>query len=360
MTDLSFWKGKRVLITGHTGFKGAWLSRILMMNGAQVVGFAQALEGPIHLHGLLQNEKHLQHIIGDIRSLEQITTAMKAAKPDVVLHLAAQSLVRRSYRLPVETFATNVMGTVHLLEAVRQHGPNVSSVVVVSSDKCYENREWVWGYREEEPMGGFDPYSNSKGCTELVTASYRNSYFSSADALATGPRVASGRAGNVIGGGDWAEDRLIPDAIRAFTKKSHLKIRNPQAIRPWQHVIEPLSGYMLLAERLAGSQGRNFCSGWNFGPPTASAKPVGDVIAAIAKKWGDHAKWEVESSTTQPHEAHYLKLDISKAQQELRWSPRLDFEQTIDWTASWYKAVDEDPACAKSETEKQILSYFRS
>lgn len=374
MTQSSFWKGKRVLITGHTGFKGAWLSRMLAMAGAEVTGFALAPEGSTHLHGLLQNEKHIQHNEGDIRNLEAVLGVVQKAKPDVVLHLAAQSLVRRSYRQPVETYATNVMGTVHVLEAIRQRGANVASVVVVSSDKCYENREWVWGYREDDQMGGFDPYSNSKGCTELVTASYRNSFFSvpsSATQVASAPnsatrvasekssatRVASARAGNVIGGGDWAEDRLVPDAIRAFTSRTTLQIRNPAAIRPWQHVLEPLSGYLLLAERLSGSQGQNFCSGWNFGPLPSSARPVGDVIASIANRWGADAKWEVTSSVSNPHEAHYLKLDISKAIQDLRWNPKLNFEQTMEWTAAWYKLVSLDPSRAVVETENQIRSF---
>ncbi|HEX8618172.1 MAG TPA: CDP-glucose 4,6-dehydratase [Thermoanaerobaculia bacterium] len=344
-----FWRGKKVLITGHTGFKGSWLSLWLRQLGADVTGFA--LEPPTapSLFADARVSELMSSVHGDVRDLAAVQAAVAAAAPDVVFHMAAQPLVRTSYTAPVETYATNVMGTVHLLEAVRST-PTTRVLIVVTSDKCYENREWVWGYREHDPMGGHDPYSNSKGCAELVTAAYRQSFFST-----TGTAVATVRAGNVIGGGDWAADRLIPDVIRSIAAGSPVLIRNPRAIRPWQHVLDPLSGYLLLAERLWEGGGEHQ-SGWNFGPSDTDAKPVSSIVEELCAIWGDDAKWSMDGAN-HPHEAHYLKLDCSKAQAELGWMPRLHIRDALQWTAAWYKAYLQEPSAARDITAQQIEAY---
>jgi CDP-glucose 4,6-dehydratase len=323
-----FWRGKRVLLTGHTGFKGGWLLLWLKSMGAQVTGFALAPQGKPNLFDLACKNAADDSIIADIRDRAAVDAAFARARPEIVLHLAAQALVLPSYADPVGTYATNVMGTVHLLDAVRRTD-SVRAVVNVTSDKCYENREWVWAYRENEPMGGYDPYSNSKGCSELVTAAFRQSYFSK-----TGAKIATGRAGNVIGGGDWAENRIVPDCIRAFQKGEPVVIRNPAAVRPWQHVLEPLSGYLLLAQRLA--EGGPYAEAWNFGPGENEVKPVSYIADAATRLWGNDARWE-QDKTTHPHEAHLLKIDASKARQLLKWSPRLDIDRCLEWTVQWYK-----------------------
>lgn len=331
-----FWRGKRVLLTGHTGFKGSWLSLWLQSMGAELKGLA--LEPPT-TPSLFVEAKVAQGMvsqIGDIRDYDTVLKVVAEFKPEIVIHMAAQPLVRYSYKNPIETYATNVMGTVHLLEAIRQAG-TTKVVVNVTTDKCYENKEWVWGYREDEPMGGFDPYSSSKGCSELVTSAYRRSYFAEA-----GIALASARAGNVIGGGDWAEDRLVPDILRAFENKQPVVIRNPNSTRPWQHVLEPLSGYLTLAEKL-WDEPQVYAEGWNFGPKDEDAKPVGWIVERIASKWGDGATWQVDGGD-HPHEAHYLKLDISKAKQRLLWAPRwcLDkaLNQIVEWHQSWLAKAD--------------------
>lgn len=327
----NFWRNKRVLLTGHTGFKGSWLSLWLQSLGSQVHGLS--LEPPTTPN--LFTVAHIaagmsSHTIGDIRDLPTVQSAMQAIKPDIVIHMAAQPLVRLSYNEPVETYATNVMGTVHILESAR-YTPSVKAIVVVTTDKCYENKEWPWGYRENEPMGGHDPYSNSKGCAELVTSAYRNSFLKS-----SGIAVASTRAGNVIGGGDWAVDRLVPDILRAFEKNQPVTIRNPIATRPWQHVLEPLSGYLMLAEKLY-VQGQAFAEGWNFGPQDDDAKPVQWIVEHMANIWGKGANWQQEGGA-HPHEANYLKLDISKAKAQLGWTPRWQLAKALELIVAWHQA----------------------
>lgn len=328
--DPQFWRGKKVLLTGHTGFKGSWLSLWLQSLGAQVHGLALAPPTTPNLFTVARVASGMaSHTIGDIRDLATVQQAMQSAQPEIVIHMAAQPLVRLSYAEPVETYATNVMGTVHVLESAR-HTPSVKAVVVVTTDKCYENKEWAWGYRENEPMGGHDPYSNSKGCAELVTSAYRRSFLQSG-----GTAVASARAGNVIGGGDWADDRLVPDILRAFEASQPVVIRNPHATRPWQHVLEPLSGYLTLAEHLY-LDGQAFAEGWNFGPQDDDVKPVHWIVEHLAKAWGNGASWQQEGGA-HPHEASYLKLDISKAKARLGWQPRWPLETGLQATVNWHQ-----------------------
>ena len=331
----SFWSGKKVFVTGHTGFKGSWLSLWLQQLGASVIGYA--LQPPTNpsLFEVAQVAQGMTSIIGDIRDGTMLTNAMRQAGTDIVIHMAAQPLVRRSYVDPVETYSTNVIGTVNLLEAVRQT-PSVRAVVNVTTDKCYENKEWVWGYRENEPMGGFDPYSSSKGCAELVTAAYRYSFFNSSKHSEHQVALATARAGNVIGGGDWAEDRLIPDILRAIQNRQSVNIRNPHATRPWQHVLEPLSGYLALAEALY-SQGSAFAEAFNFGPTEDDAKPVQWIVERLVQQWGDGANWKLDQAE-HPHEAHYLKLDCSKAKMRLDWRPRWTLAQALENIIVWHKA----------------------
>ncbi|OBU85676.1 CDP-glucose 4,6-dehydratase [Chromobacterium subtsugae] len=330
-----FWKGKRVFLTGHTGFKGSWLTLWLQALGAEVSGYARepATEPSLFSAAGLAQTMH-SSFIGDIRDPDRLRAALDRARPDIVFHLAAQAIVRRSYADPVETYAANVMGTVHLLEAVRAT-PTVRAVVCVTSDKCYENREWPWGYRENEAMGGYDPYSSSKGCAELVAGAYRNSFFNPADHERHGVALATARAGNVIGGGDWAQDRLIPDFIRAMAAGEALAIRNPNAIRPWQHVLEPLAGYLLLAEKLHQS-GPSFSSAWNFGPHEQDARPVEWIAAQLTQLWGQGSRYQVQREAGAAHEAHYLKLDCSKANQELGWRPRWSLREALQRICDWH------------------------
>lgn len=339
MTDKTFWNGKKVFLTGHTGFKGSWLSIWLHSLGAKVTGYA--LEPPTDpsLFELAKVDELVTSVIADVRDLDRLKAEMVMAEPEIVIHMAAQPLVRDSYKIPVETYATNVMGTVHLLEAVRSC-PSVRAVVNVTTDKVYENREWAWGYRENEPFGGYDPYSNSKGCSELVTAAYRSSYFitqqlNDSTSQRHGAAVATARAGNVIGGGDWAGDRLVPDIIRAIMAGEKVLIRNPHAIRPWQHVLEPLSGYLLLAQRLY-EQGADYAEGWNFGPSEDDAQPVEWIVQALCKKWGNGAGYFIDDGD-HPHEAHYLKLDCSKARARLDWRPRWSLSTALDAIVDWTK-----------------------
>jgi len=335
MVEPSFWAGKVVLLTGHTGFKGSWLSLWLQSIGAKVIGYA--LQPPTNpsLFVSARVAEGMTSIEGDVRDFSALSEVFGKYKPDIVIHMAAQALVRRSYTNPIETYSTNVMGTVHLLEAARVSG-SVRAIVNVTSDKCYENREWVWGYRENEPMGGYDPYSNSKGCAELVTSSYRTSFFNPDAYAKHHVALASARAGNVIGGGDWAEDRLIPDIMRAIVQGKPVHIRNPNAIRPWQHVLEPLSGYLILAQKLYEG-GAEFSEGWNFGPNDEDAKPVSWIADRLTRTWGEGASWVLDGGT-HPHEAHYLKLDCSKAKARLGWQPRWQLEKTLEAIVDWHHA----------------------
>ena len=326
----AFWNGKRVMLTGHTGFKGSWLSLWLQSMGAQVVGYALAPPTNPSLFEVAEVGNGMTSIIGDIRDLAKLQAAFAEHSPEIVIHMAAQPLVRYSYENPVETYSTNVMGTVHVLEAVR-NTPGVKAVVNVTTDKCYENKEWLWGYREDEPMGGHDPYSNSKGCSELVTSAYRSSFFQE-----KGIALASARAGNVIGGGDWAADRLVPDILRAFEQNQPVVIRNPHATRPWQHVLEPLSGYLSLAEHLY-TDGQAFSEGWNFGPKDDDARPVQWIVEHMVNSWGNGASWQQDGGV-HPHEANYLKLDISKAKARLGWQPRWQLATALAHITTWHQA----------------------
>jgi CDP-glucose 4,6-dehydratase len=350
----SFWKDKRVLLTGHTGFKGSWLSLWLQSMGAQVVGYALAPPTNPSLFEVAKVAKGMTSIIGDIRDLAHLSKVFVERQPEIVIHMAAQPLVRYSYVEPVETYSTNVMGTVNLLEAVRSTS-SVKAVVNVTTDKCYENREWAWGYRENEAMGGYDPYSSSKGCAELVTAAYRNSYFHPDKYQNHGVAIASGRAGNVIGGGDWADDRLIPDIMRAITEGRPVHIRNPHATRPWQHVLEPLSGYLVLAQKLYESGGASFAEGWNFGPNDEDAKPVQWIVENLTQNWGEGASWVLDGGD-HPHEAHYLKLDCSKAKARLDWHPRWHLEEALGVIIEWQRAYKDDKDM-QALTLEQIRLY---
>lgn len=332
--DPGFWKNKRVFITGHTGFKGSWLSLWLQRHGALVTGYSVDVPTTPSLFGIARVADGMQSMMGDIRDLDCLSSALSGFNPEIVFNMAAQSLVRDSYTNPVETYSTNVMGTVHVLEAAR-HCRNVRAVINVTSDKCYENREWLWGYRENEAMGGYDPYSSSKGCAELVTAAYRRSFFEVNEPNHPGIALASVRAGNVIGGGDWAKDRLIPDIMRAVMEGRSVRIRRPRAVRPWQHVLEPLNGYLILAEKLWSKDSR-YAEGWNFGPMDEDTRPVSWIIEKITSLWGEGARWE-QDNAQHPHEANFLKLDSSKARTLLAWQPKLDLETAVTWVVDWYK-----------------------
>ncbi len=351
--DRAFWQGRRVLITGHTGFKGGWLSLWLQHLGADVVGYALAPPSTPNLFAVAGVADGIKSIIGDIRNLDGLRSIVCEHRSEVVFHLAAQSLVRASYADPVETYGTNVMGTVHVLEAARASS-SVKVLVNVTSDKCYDNIERVKAYCESDPVGGRDPYSSSKGCAELVTAAYRDSFFSgSADGLA----LASARAGNVIGGGDWAADRLVPDFVRAVGRRQPLRVRNPNAIRPWQHVLDPLSGYLLLAERL-WQDGPRHMQAWNFGPDVVDAKPVNWIVERLIALWGEGARWEIDA-TLHPHEAQSLMLDSSKARARLGWRPRWTIDEAMASVVVWYKA-HRDKRPMKSVAIDQITAYSKS
>jgi CDP-glucose 4,6-dehydratase len=328
--DPDFWQGRRVFLTGHTGFKGAWLSLLLHTLGARVFGFALPPENADGAFAAARADALLRHTIGDIRDFAALRRALQEAEPGIVIHMAAQSLVRASYAAPVETYAVNLLGTVHLLEAVR-HAPSVAATLVVTSDKCYRSEGASRPYRESDPLGGRDPYSNSKACAELATESYRQSFF------AQGACVASARAGNVIGGGDWAQDRIVPDAIRAFRAGKPLVVRNPQSVRPWQHVLDPLLGYLRLCELLAAG-GRAFARGWNFGPAETHDVSVEALVNAVCRRWGPAARWEQDKGAHQPHEAAVLRLDCSDAIQRLGWRPVVPLDRALDLTIAWYRA----------------------
>lgn len=347
MNSAEFWRGRRVLLTGHTGFKGSWMSTWLLQLGSEVTGVALETSTEPAMFDLLDLGNHMDSRILDIRDSAAVEKAVAASQPEIIIHMAAQALVRESYADPLATFATNVMGTAHVLEAARG-AKNVGAVVVVTSDKCYDNREWVWGYRESDAMGGHDPYSASKGCTELVTASYRKSFGADLN-------IASARAGNVIGGGDWSDDRLIPDIVRAVAAKEVVQIRNPGAIRPWQHVMEPLFGYLLLAERLY-SDGAQFASAWNFGPASGDTQPVSALVERLSRTFD--CEWQLDAGE-HPHEARFLKLDIAKAMADLGYQPRIALDTALDWTAEWYQAYF-DGSDMLDVTQQQIDAFNRA
>ncbi|WP_093313700.1 CDP-glucose 4,6-dehydratase [Sphingomonas jatrophae] len=344
------WRGRRVFLTGDTGFKGSWLALWLAELGAEITGYALPAPTQPSLFEEARVGELIRHIDGDIRDLAALEAAMAEAQPELVLHLAAQPLVRLSYSEPVETFATNVMGTAHLLDAVRRT-PSVRAVICVTSDKCYENREWVWPYRENDPMGGHDPYSASKGASELVVSAYRRSYFSDP----SGPLIASVRAGNVIGGADWALDRLIPDIVRALAAGQRPLIRSPGSVRPWQHVMEALGGYIVIAERLLAGDA-SVATGWNFGPADDDTRPVGWIVERMLERWGLPVDAWDKPEGPQPHEATLLKLDCSKARNELGWRPAMNLPQALDAIVDWHRSVDggED---ARAATLRQIAAY---
>jgi len=349
-----FYLGKKILVTGHTGFKGGWLTIWLKLMDAEVIGFGLPPETQPNLFSAAEVADGIVSMFGDVRDLASVRKAFLQQNPDIVIHNAAQALVRRSYREPVETYATNVMGTVHVLEAARTT-PSVRSVVVVTSDKCYENREWARGYKEIDAMGGHDPYSSSKGAAELVTAAYRRS-FCSGDGSAA---IASARAGNVIGGGDWSEDRLIPDMVRGISSNTPIVIRCPEAVRPWQHVLEPLSGYLLLAQKLY-QDGGPYADAWNFGPCVDDSISVVDMADRVRTIWGK-GELRIQPDPNAPHEATHLRLNCAKSSQYLGWRQRLHLAQTLEWTVDWYRAFYEGSSLSpRAMTEHQIRAYMQA
>tara|TARA_B110000003_G_scaffold276558_1_gene323874 strand:- start:11437 stop:12495 length:1059 start_codon:yes stop_codon:yes gene_type:complete len=329
LLNTNFWKDKKVFITGHSGFKGSWMCLWLESMGADIAGYSLEPSSSPNLFSESDVGRNINNTFADIRDLSTLTNAISSFKPEIVIHMAAQPLVRKSYEDPIETFSTNIMGTVNLLDVIR-HMDGVKAVVNVTTDKCYENKEWLWAYRENEPMGGHDPYSSSKACSELVTRAFTKSYYSS---LTTA--LASARAGNVVGGGDWSNDRLIPDILLAFQEHRPVVIRNPKSTRPWQHVLEPIHGYLLLAEKLY-NDGQQFSSAWNFGPKDEDSKSVEWILDEMVSRWGDEAEW-VNDTNDNPHEANYLKLDISKASIKLGWEPKWDLHKTLSHIVSWHK-----------------------
>ncbi|MEQ8169421.1 MAG: CDP-glucose 4,6-dehydratase [Candidatus Eremiobacterota bacterium] len=353
MINKNFWKKKRIFLTGHTGFKGSWLSLWLYSLGADITGYALPPPTDPSLFELCRIDALVTSVISDIRDRDTLKKKMVEAEPDIVIHMAAQPIVRESYINPVETYEINVMGTVNMLEAVRAC-KTVRAVINVTTDKCYENKEWLWGYREHDRLCGYDPYSNSKSCSELVTSSYRNSFFNQKDYKIHKVGLASARSGNVIGGGDWAKDRLVPDCMRAILDGEKIIIRNPHSVRPWQHVLEPLSGYIILAEKLY-KNGSKYSEGWNFGPEDKDAKSVEWIVRKICEKWGHGAAYQIDKGR-HPHEAHYLKLDCSKVKARLGCYPRWNLEEAIDKIIEWTSAF-KDKKSLREICLKQIKEY---
>lgn len=347
----TFWNNKKVFLTGHTGFKGGWLSLLLKSFGSEITGYSLSPPTSPSFFEAASVGRHLTSVEGDVKDLRLLTETMRDSEPEIVFHLAAQPLVRESYLAPHETFATNLLGTVCVLEAIRSV-PSVRAAVIVTTDKCYENREWEWGYRESDQLGGRDPYSASKACAEIATAAYRESYFSPSLEGFPAIGIATVRAGNVLGGGDWARDRLVPDLVRSFMSGMSAPIRNPGAIRPWQHVLDPLRGYVILAEHLFDDT-LNFSKSWNFGPFEGGFKSVDWLASALANRWGDNATW-IEDTNKHPHESRILKLDVSRSCAELNWAPLLSLDTTLDYVVDWYKAYGR-----KEDMEKFSISQIR-
>jgi CDP-glucose 4,6-dehydratase len=347
------WQGRRVFLTGHTGFKGSWLALWLARLGAQIRGYALDPSTEPNLFNQASVSSVVEDVRGDVRDYAKLEASMAEFAPDVVFHLAAQPIVRRSYVDPVGTYGTNVMGTVHLMEAIRRT-PSVRAAVCVTTDKCYQNQEWIWPYRETDPLGGYDPYASSKACAEIVSAAYRSSFFPTERLQEHHVGLATARAGNVIGGGDWSEDRLIPDLIRGFRSNQPVLIRRPNAIRPWQHVLDPLHGYLMLAQELLAQPAR-FASAYNFGPSDEDIWPVERIATKLVRMWGDGASW-IRDSVPSVHEDQVLRLDASKARVELGWKPRLGIEAALEWTTEWYRAWNQGDNMAEF-TEKQIAEY---
>ena len=349
----TFWENKKVLITGHTGFKGSWMSLWLQIKGAYLTGYALPPPTTPSFFETGNLKKDMRSIIGDVRDLRHFKTVVETHRPEIIIHMAAQPIVRYSYINPIETYSTNIMGTVNVLEAVRQTN-SVKVVLIITSDKCYDNKEWLWGYRENDPMGGHDPYSSSKGCAELITSAFHRSYFSKENFKKYGVAIASARAGNVIGGGDWGQDRLVPDIMRAIMENQPVLIRNPNAQRPWQHVLEPLSGYMRLIKKL-WKNGEEFAGGWNFGPEDSDCKAVSWIMKNLDHLWKENIDWKLDS-VDHPHEATYLKLDCSRAKKLLGWYPKLKLATALEWVAQWY-SVYFDSRKIREISEKQISQY---
>jgi len=350
----NFWKNKKVLVTGHTGFKGSWLTYWLLKMGARIKGISLPPATDPSMYNLVFTEHDLESVFGDIRDLDFLKKAIKKFEPDIIIHMAALTIVRESYENPIETLQTNVMGTANILETVKTL-KNVRAVLCITSDKCYENREWHWKYREDDPMGGWDPYSASKGCAELVVSSYRRSFFPREKYNSHGVAIATARAGNVIGGGDWSRDRLIPDCIRAFSKQEEVIIRNPDAIRPWQYILDLLHGYLLLVENLY-TEGTIYDGPWNFGPNDEDEKSVKSILDYLTSHWGNNVSWRLDDNHN-PHEALYLKLDSSKSRFELKWTPRLGLEEVLDSVIEWYQAHYNGDGIIREVTDRQIQNF---
>ena len=349
VVDSKFWRGRQVFLTGHTGFKGSWMSLWLNQLGAEVTGYSLAPPSEPSLFNDAEVAQSIKEDIrGDINDLDFLSKSMQHSQPEIVIHMAAQSLVRDSYANPIDTYMTNVMGTVSILEAVRVTA-SVKAVLNITSDKCYENREWPWGYREIDPMGGYDPYSSSKGCSELVSSAYRRSFL-----MESGVALATARAGNVIGGGDWASDRIIPDAVRAFINNEPLLVRNPDAVRPWQHVLEPLCGYLILCQKLI-TDPKDYAGAWNFGPNDEDARPVSFLVDTVVDCWKDGVSWHTDDSE-HPHEAYYLKLDCSKSRTKLRYKSVWELKDALSETVKWYKAWHNQDDMSRY-TLREIESY---
>jgi CDP-glucose 4,6-dehydratase len=351
----NFFQNKKIFITGHTGFKGSWLCVFLKKLGANICGYSLAPPSEPSLFEIARVSEGIYSFHGDVRDFDALRGRIGDFKPDIIIHMAAQSLVRKSYKDPIETYSTNVLGTAHLFEAIRQTG-GCKAVINVTSDKCYENKEWARGYRENDPMGGYDPYSSSKGCAEFVTTAYRQSFFCPEKFSIHGTSIASVRAGNVIGGGDFGQDRLIPDCIKASENGLPVLVRYPEATRPWQHVLDCLYGYLLLAKKMYDT-GPQFSGGWNFGPPNEDVKEVSWMVDKFSELLGIKILW-AEDQDDQPHEAKMLKLDCSKSRIKLGWTPVLNVRQTLKWTANWYAVYQNDPAKVRNLTENQIKGYL--